>query len=754
MQFAGAVLHDAHPHGVPILSANAKSTLLTRASGTRWFRLARFRTVGCGIPGGRLSKSPEQGHGLRRWSRDGALYSPDEDPEVVIQCSVQVDWKGKIKATIERLAETHPDARRLIYATNQHIGARGDALVAELRASAKVHVDIRDASWFIERELTHPQREAAAEELALRIVEPLLRRKRVTDAVAQPLSDEDARIALLHLALEENDWTSEKGLTKASFDALVGAALHDTDPDNRISAEEITTRVRAMLPAAEVSVVQQQVRTAIERMTARGGAVKHHKASDDYCLAYESRLEVEGRTSQFLLDAKHLEEYLANQVTVALPGIDPDQAIKLGIALRTVTESAILKQGEGFVHAVVTGAVTQLDHAEIASSIAAMADVDLKPLTIDIASSLVLDVLGQPSDGIQRHLRRLANAYTLYAFLLQTPDVQKVIVKVFSRGDIWLDSSVVLPLLAETLLPDPRSGHYTKLFRAAKDAGLGLHVTLGVVEEVESHINRSLTCARTAPSDWNSEPPFLFKAFTLAGRPRGEFATWAEEFRGSVQPQQDVCDYLADEYGIDVRDLHDAAQTADIRLRGVVQELWNERNEKRRKLRGQDADVATLTRLAEHDVDNCVGVMVLRKGSESSPMGYQQWFLTLDRTAFRLRDRLRAEYGQAAAPASPALSPDFLTQLLRLGPLRSVIERELHVDLPLVTDISQVMEMPKALIEIADQLRDRHAELSPRIRQRRIRDELNEVRMRLGAEAEGGAQAAEERLMERLENDG
>lgn len=117
-------------------------------------------------------------------------------------------------------------------------------------------------------------------------------------------------------------------------------------------------------------------------------------------------------------------------------------------------------------------------------------------------------------------------------------------------------------------------------------------------------------------------------------------------------------------------------------------------------------------------------------------MGYRAWFLTLDRTALALGKELRSRLGHDP-PASPALSPDFLTEFLRLGPVRTAVERDARVNLPLLTDISIYENMPVELIALAERVRRESAGLEERIIRRRVRDALDEARLRPGDEGEG-----------------
>jgi hypothetical protein len=61
-------------------------------------------------------RTPASPHGDR--GRDGQMYVVSEDPNTIVQYSVAQDWNAKIRATVNRLKETMPATRTLIYVTN------------------------------------------------------------------------------------------------------------------------------------------------------------------------------------------------------------------------------------------------------------------------------------------------------------------------------------------------------------------------------------------------------------------------------------------------------------------------------------------------------------------------------------------------------------------------------------------------------------------------------------------------------------
>lgn len=724
---------------------------LERLGPGEWLDFEKFAAEFLAVeyPSLRTMASPQGDKG-----RDGQLYLAEEEPRTAVQYSVTSDWPGKIRQTIKRLAETLPSVNRLIYVTNQVVGPAADDLVAALRRDKNMAVDVRDQSWFVERELTAPQRQVASSELARRYVDPLLQERGIRNEVGIALTQNDARIALLHLSLGAHDEATEKGLTKSCFESLVLAALHDSSTKNRISVDAIVARVELLLPAGYEQQVHGLVEGALGRLSSRRGRVKRHAETNDYCLSHAEITALKQRTASFLKDESALEHELVQAVSRSdQHERSSDELRVIGRDLRRAVETVLLRRGEAFATAARGGAMSVLDVAEVLQAVAEAGHSPANTLTEDEAAYALVEVLDRPSSAVQGHLRRQSDAYTLFAFLRQTPEVQKTVLTMFSEGDIWLDTSILLPLLAETLLDDPTERHYTTLMSAAIDAGLRLYVTDGVVEEVERHLNRCVAFARASTQEWRSSVPFFYRAYTLSGRARPEFVMWLEEFRGWTRPVEDIKEYFAEVFGIQGQNLLDYSDSAPLELRAAVQELWQAVHDRRRLREGDDFDPQAIARLVAHDVENTVGVMQLRTERQSSAFGHRFWWLTLDKTAFRLTRHLRDVLGQDAPP-SPVLSPDFLTQLLRLGPLRTAVERDLRVNLPLLTGVSHLDFVPKELIDFADRLRVSHNDVSDRIVRRRIRDELDRARARLGPEAVAGARAAEERVADRLEIQG
>lgn len=673
--------------------------------------------------------------------RDSELYAPLNDPSVVMQYSVAKDWAAKILATATRLRESFPGATVLVFVSSQVVGAAADAIKRRIREDFGLALDIRDRNWFVERATGDRAREAAAEELARVVVDPLLADRGLQPRVPAELDSAESIAALTYLGLQWRDDVRDKGLTKLAFEALVRSALKDSDTDAKVGREEIRRRVRSVLQHEDQVRVDAYVDAALKRLTKK--AIRHYQREDEFCLAHDERQRVVEFKTQAALAATRLQECINAVVDVLLAGVDVPSAAREALAdvVQRTVDAVLLRRSQAFALSVQTGAPSAPPAEDLrAAAVAEMARVQFPNRPgIDWLSLLengVREVVLSDEAAVREYLRTLADAYTLFAFLRLTPDVQGAVEKMFTHGQIWLDTTSVLPLFAETLNEETQE-RFTRMVRAAGEAGLELFVTAGVLEEVERHMNRALACVRIPAGQWRGRMPYLLDQFLSSGRTRGGFAQWLENFRGDAQPEQDIADYLFEEFGIRRRDLHAERDASDPDLRNALQQLWYEAKLRRWRDDGAPIDDLALNHLVEHDIECYCGVVRARIEEHSSPFGYSAWWLTLDRSAFDLKRDLR-NLMTSAPPDSPVISADFLVNYLAFGPVRRRVSKSTEASLPLVVDAGIVRYLTPELIEEAEAVRAGMTELPERIIRRRVRDQLNRAKLRVGPVARAG----------------
>jgi hypothetical protein len=668
--------------------------------------------------------------------RDAELFSPAAEPSVVIQYSVSVDWRAKINATVRRLKQTMPNVLILIYSTNQVVGSQWDDLKKTLRTKYGLTLDIRDRNWFIERVFANAARQRAAEELAVAMVDPYLASAGVGPHVKSELSSQEAVAAVTFLGLQWQDEVRDKGLTKLTFEAIVRSTLVNTDSQNRMGKEEIFTRVGKLLPGHPQAQISSLVTGALKRLAKH--TVKRWP-QDEYCLAHE---ELQ-RLNKYRVEAGLAE----NNLLLAVTSIANEQVSKLGlseaegeafaICIRNAADAALFERSQSFAMAVHSGSLAELADVDFSSSLTSIiAKASLRKIPgVDWLAKLrgsVRDLLISPDPAIQVYLRSLSDAYTLMAFLKQTPDVQGAVEKMFSHGMLWVDATVILPLIADTLVSaDGERGRFSRMIEAARDSGLKLFVTPGVIEEIERHMNRSLTCARMTFGVWEGSIPYLLERYIASGRSAASFVNWLENFRGEARPLDDLAEYLEDQFEIKQRSLESERNASPEDLRFALQKIWYERYDRRRERYGMPLDEMAVTRLVNHDVECYSGVVQLRTKEQASTFGYSAWWLTVDQQAFDLKNRLRLLMS-GTPPDSPVMSADFLVNYLAFGPMRKRVPKSKESHLPLLMALGSATHLTPELIAEAENLRSQLKDLPERVIRRQVRDHLDRARSKIG----------------------
>ena len=466
---------------------------------------------------------------------------------------------------------------------------------------------------------------------------------------------------------------------------------------------DIHGRAIALFPSHDSDVVTEYIDRALERMDKR--FLRHYRSDDSWLLNYDERAKLaEGVARLALLDAAFMSELENNLVFVAT-SLDIDlHLVDRGPLLqraRRVLERFLYERGERFADAVTHGQAVLFADAELEECV--NSDILLRPDTSSIrdnVGSLVSQTIERTlithSESAQKFLRAVVDGYTLFAFMRETPNMQSAVTKLFSQGEFWVDTTAVLPMMAERLAPESARS-YTHIIQAAISAGARFYVTSGVLNELASHIEMSHQ-AWCSPPDWNGRTPFLLQAYIWSGSDISCFPSWLDYFRGPSRPEDDVAMYLLEECRISVANFDADLKTVPEDLRWQSEAYWQEIHERRRQpAKGGPArpgNPEIVRRLALHDSETFLGVLERRKGEDlNNPFGYTTWWLTLDGAAARAAEDIANRSGYPI-PQPPTASFDFLTYYLLVGPARRQLEKSIEQQLPLAIDASFLDTLP------------------------------------------------------------
>jgi len=668
--------------------------------------------------------------------RDAELFSCKTNQTVAIQYSVAKDWKSKINDTIKRLQEKFPDRKILIYMTNQVIGAQADPLRSDFMKKSLI-LDIRDRNWFLERHNIDDLKISAAEEIVDTIARPYLIGEQIIEKKSYSLTSQEARAALLYLGLQWKDNVTEKGLTKLSYEALIRASLRHTNSEKRIKRERIYENVQQYLPSTNIEIIKRYIDNALARLTKR--YIRHWQKYDEFCLTHEEVLRINDKLADYELEENQFTEEIRENCILLreeYTKLSEKDVSDITLRVKRILNQFLLDRGESFASSVISGDLKLIGFDKLRDFI--FNDIEqhnpkenIAYKIPDIISEIVFKILTEPTDITQKYLRCLSDSYTLFAFLRETPDVQSATKKLFSHGEIWLDTTVLLPLFAETLLDCDSQKRFSWLFRMISDAGVSLKITPGVATEIITHMNHSAACARYKPFEWKGRIPFLYLQYLKSGRNPSKFYIWLELFRGNERPEDDIADYLKQNFKIVRKSLKEQSMSVERKLRWAVERLWAEAHKNRRSNGQLNFDEEITNQLIQHDVENYLGVIALRNHEEQSEFGYKYWWLTMDSISWQIRDKIKEEFKEKTPP-SPLISLDFLVNNFAFGPNRKTISRNIEQRLPIMFDLYIFEFLPKEFLEIAKNVREENQELPEHVIRRKVRDACDKARRRFG----------------------
>jgi predicted nucleic acid-binding protein len=655
--------------------------------------------------------------------RDAELFEAG-NVTVMVQLSIRKDWKTKIDETLTRIQKTFPETRILVYVTNQLIGANADQKKVDVLNSYGIYLDVRDQNWFVDRVYSN---EGAAEALSSKIVDPLLSRKKIIAKIPTALNSLEQQAALIYLELQWQDDVREKSLTKTAFEALVRSVVRDTSSSEPMSRAEILVGVKAILPNLNSREVEQHTNRALAKLSAKKDErriLKYNPAEDVFHTSYEETQ----RLNEYLLSTAIQEQNLISEITALMHSIsdkfvqqpETTEISAVITCARQVLEGYLFSRGEYFSSSIRNGylEVVELQSIKDATISLFSKDSSLKSKYIPLVASIVKEIAFSPAPAIKAYLRKLLDAYTLLSLLTATPDVSSAIEKIVGNGSVWLDTNIVLQLITEQMILEEDQS-YTKLLQIASDAGLELYITEGVLEELVSQISKA-KAFNNYRATWQGKVPHLYASFASSRISSQSFNKWIDELAGDERPSDDLADYLDEIFNIKTLSLLEELERIPEQLRFAVQEYWINVHEERRGERGEEIDANLMKRLADHDVENYLGV-IAKRANDKNHLGYSTWWLTLDKAAWPLTNTLRKYYSKDIA-SSPVMSPDFFAGFLTFGSKRSRISRANELQLPVALGNNIDELIPKELLEIVEKIRSDSVGLSDRVIKRNIRD--------------------------------
>lgn len=473
-------------------------------------------------------------------------------------------------------------------------------------------------------------------------------------------------------------------------------------------------------------------------MKSRRKLIKHWRNEDEFCLSHEERARIVDKIAEVQQEQAEIAQEIERICTFDLSyTLGKDDLNRVIVKAPRIIERYFYSNGEAFVYEVIRKQIvrgnTSIMDCIIHENEEFNKDKDESILLPSCIEQVVNKLLTSQSRAIQTYLQRISSSYTLFCFLRETPDIQSATNKLFSHGKLWVDTTLLIMIFAEQLV-DENERNITRLFDVCIKSGIELRVTKGIIEEIIGHMNKSLACANHY-GNWSGRLPYLYERYLYSGRAVTGFARWLLDFRGDERPDDDIIQYLDCKLGFRVENLSDYINEKQTEFRYQVERIWTNEHIKRRS-DDSSIDPGLTAKLIKHDIESYLGVIALRKTERTTELGYRNWLLTLDKTAWQIQNLIRRET-KGSIPSSPLMSLDFLKNSMLYGPTRAQSCQKHNLILPMILDAEMTDSYDQInncdIVAIARKIREDNEDKDEFIIRRLVRDEIDRARKTNGA---------------------
>lgn len=598
----------------------------------------------------------------------------------IFQMSIDKNPGRKIRDTIIKLIKNNIEFDRLIYVTNQRINNHNE-IIDTVFNSDKVNLRIYDSKW-IAFNVNNSQ---ATETVISNFVKHNLHEYSkpgtgitISDYVKDPK---------LYVYLMQQ-YTNRKEIVDINnhlIDSLIMYALRDTDPDNDrlLSIDEIEDTVKKSL-SFELKRLHAKVKKRLKFLTNKEDKkVNYHSKEGQYCLPYESRLEIIGNNSRDkkLYDDFQLEAESTIRKNLKLEGV---QVQSLTSLLHKSIEKIYYRQGLEFSDFLLHGGCGDAFEASLYDTVTEILEESNvieknKHKVQNALVSSIRDIVYNGSEQSKKYLKSLSKTYQMLFLLKCEPTLVEYFQSMAGKLCVYVCTSILVPAFSEIYL-DKQNQRYWSLLKASRARGVRLVVNEIIVNELLSHLNGALQTFEMEYEDnldfYSSEATelvdhIMVRAFiyALGENKVTDFASFLDNFISLGKPnnRQEIIDFLAEEFGIEyISDQHTDVQFD----RNDYDLLVNELTKLKRSEKKAETDANIILTI--------FGIREKNNESKSSLDGYRTWWLSSDTNTHKSVSKLFAN----KYPVSCYMRPDFLYNYVSFTPLKEDVTKVYETTFP------------------------------------------------------------------------
>lgn len=639
--------------------------------------------------------------GLRDRGIDGLEHTFHRQglERTIYQLSIEKDYRGKIRDTLDKLKKYKVKYNQFVYTTNMPIPSL-DQLTDELIQDYKIPITIYDVNWLANHV---NDTEATIRSFKIFIDSHLHQFNQPGQSYTVTNLEKDPRIYVF-LRQQWDEHRNELKLDKVLADTLILFALKDTDPDAGIllTRNEIIEQVRHY-----VEFTPRMFRTLIDQrlkaLSKKPRRINYHKIKDAYCLRYEERIKMQERN---LSDIALLEEFRSD-TRATMADCVSDDIISVVDCLSLIEEllhSLFYRQGVQFADFILHG--TNVDAfeqslPEILSQVVEKS-AGLKNNKQQVKNALltiIRNLVYSGTNAQKEFLSRLSHTYMMLLLLQCDPHLCTYFASMASKLRVYVCTSIIIPALSERFL-EQRNRRYTNLLLGAAQSGVKLWFNEPILKELAAHFRmiRDIFQQRYKGKEdiYTDElsliyvPEIMIRAYFYT-RMRGDIDKFEDFIDSFVSPkmrglEDDIVQFLTSEFGMEyvpnaTLGVHlDPKQVTQIQGE-LAKYKGHEEDPSSQKRAHTDAEVM-LTIHTVRDLYNELG--------KTGIFGYQTWWLSSDVTT----QMAAVAVGGEKFTRTCYMRPDFLYNYISLAPLKGEIDQSFQKMFPSLLGVNISWQLP------------------------------------------------------------
>jgi len=370
----------------------------------------------------------------------------------IYQLSIEKDYKGKIRDTLDKLNKYKVKYNQFVYITNIPIPSL-DRLIDELIQDYKTPITIYDVNWLANHV---NDSEATIRSFKIFIDSNLHQFNQPGQSYTVANLEKDPRLYVF-LRQQWDEHRNDLKLDKVLADTLILFALKDTDPDTGIllTRDEIVEQTRYYVefdPRVFRGLIDQRLKI----LSTKPRRINYHKSKDAYCLQYEERIKMQEHN---LSDVALLEEFRSDTQAAIADCISDDilSAVDFLPLIEELLHSLFYRQGVQFADFILHEwgeDVFEQSLPEIVSEVVEKSArlTNNRQQVKNALLTMIRNLVYSGTYAQKEFLNRLSHTYMMLLLLQCDPNVCTYFSSMAGKLRVYVCTSIIIPALSERFL--------------------------------------------------------------------------------------------------------------------------------------------------------------------------------------------------------------------------------------------------------------------------------------------------------------